>query len=105
MIVCRTIFQNEFETMPYFTRVIKVDYVRFEPTTSAHTTSTHASRVRCQMKVFFLDNSKKLAFLCVFDGATTPPSVVLPPRYYIHLREYYNFLLYFKLVLLTPLCY
>jgi hypothetical protein len=81
-----------------------MDRVGFEPTTSAHTTSTHASRVRCQMKFFSRDNSKKLAFLCVFDGAT-PPSVVLPPRYYIHLREYYNFLLYFKLVLLSPLCY
>jgi hypothetical protein len=26
---------NEFNSMPYSTRLIKVDYVRFEPTTSA----------------------------------------------------------------------
>jgi hypothetical protein len=35
MIVCRTMCQNEFETMLYFTRVIKVDRVGVEPTTSA----------------------------------------------------------------------
>jgi hypothetical protein len=35
MIICRTICQNEFETMPYFTRVIKMDWVGVEPTTSA----------------------------------------------------------------------
>jgi hypothetical protein len=33
--VCPTITENEPKIIPYFTRMIKVNYVGFEPTTSA----------------------------------------------------------------------